>query len=120
MVTGVTPGDGGADAGGQEGPKRRTGARDQTHDEGTATQTSTVARLVVRDKDGGYVRKLRMPFRNHCLATILKDCFTNAQHRTLVCAMVSPAATDTEHTRRTLELVCGMRGKPDEVMRVTR
>ena len=82
--------------------------------------STVVSRLVVRDKAGGYVRKLRMPFRNHCLATILKDCFTNAQHRTLVCAMVSPAATDTEHTRRTLELVCGMRGKPDEVMRVTR
>ena len=85
-----------------------------------AGASTVVSRLVIRDKAGGYVRKLRMPFRNHCLATILKDCFTNAQHRTLVCAMVSPAATDTEHTRRTLELVCGMRGKPDEVMRVTR
>ena len=61
-----------------------------------------------------------MPFRSHALTTFLKDCFTNTRHRTVVLATVSPCPSDTEHTRRTLELVAAMRGTVDEVTRCTR
>jgi hypothetical protein len=58
-----------------------------------------VERVVVRDKFGGTVKALRMPFRNHTLTLYLKDAFTNPQHQTRVLACVSPTPTDVEHTR---------------------
>jgi len=75
-------------------------------------------RLVVRDKEGTQ-RALRMPYRQHKLTTLLKDCFLNPSHQTLVVATVSPTPTDVEHTRRSLEQVCMMRGRSEEIMRVT-
>ena len=53
-------------------------------------QKGFVERLVVRNKIGGTVKAVRMPFRSHQLTTYLKDCFTNRAHRTVVLAAVSP------------------------------
>lgn len=58
-----------------------------------------VERVVVRGKDGGHVKALRMPFRNHALTLYLKDAFTNPHHQTRVLACVSPTPADVEHTR---------------------
>ena len=74
-----------------------------------------VERLVVRDKQGGARRALRInQFRAHRLTTMLKDCFVNPDHATTVVATVSPTPTDVEHSRRTLEHVCAMRGAASE------
>lgn len=65
-------------------------------------------------------RSLHMPYRRHQLTLLLKDCFTNPDHRTAVVACCSPAARDVEHTVRTLNQVCQMRGAEDEVARTFR
>ena len=82
--------------------------------------SSAVERIVMRAKKGGKEKEMRMPFRNHQLTNFLKDCFLNNNHRTVVIAAASPLASDVEHTRRTLELVCSMRGASDAMLRVTR
>ena len=82
--------------------------------------SSAVERIVMRAKRGGKEKEMKMPFRNHQLTNFLKDCFLNSNHRTVVIAAVSPLASDVEHTRRTLELVCSMRGAQENMLRVTR
>lgn len=67
-----------------------------------AVRTGVVERVVVRDKDGGVVRDLRMPFRNSVLTTYLKDCFINPSHRTVVLCCASPAPNDGGGLERTL------------------
>lgn len=65
-------------------------------------------------------RALHMPYRRHQLTSLLKDCFVNQAHRTVVVACCSPAAGDVEHTWRTLQQVCQMRGSELDVCRETR
>jgi hypothetical protein len=65
-------------------------------------------------------KALHMPYRRHQLTLLLKDCFTNPCHRTLVVACCSPSATDVEHSVRTLQQVAQMRGAEDDVCRETR
>jgi kinesin family protein 2/24 len=43
-----------------------------------------------------------LPFRRSQLTRVLRDCFTNPAHRTVVIATVSPAATDVIHSMNTL------------------
>ena len=50
-------------------------------------------------------RSLHMPYRRHQLTVLLRDCFLNPEHRTMVVACVSPTATDVEHSWRTLQQV---------------
>ena len=47
----------------------------------------------------------RMPFRAHRLTQVLKACFTDPTHRTVLLATASPTATDVTHTRNTLDHV---------------
>ena len=47
----------------------------------------------------------RMPFRAHRLTQVLKGCFTDPTHRTVLLAMASPSPTDLIHTRNTLDHV---------------
>ena len=68
--------------------------------------------------EGG--RSLHMPYRRHQLTLLLKDCFLNPEHRTMVIACVSPTATDIEHSWRTLQQVSQMRGAEADVMRETK
>ena len=68
--------------------------------------------------EGG--KALHMPYRRHQLTLLLKDCFVNPSHRTVVMACVSPTATDVEHSVRTLSQVCQMRGAEEEVSRLVR
>eukprot|EP00966_Prymnesium_polylepis_P143118 3303285-Prymnesium_polylepis.1 len=65
-------------------------------------------------------KALHMPYRRHQLTLLLKDCFVNPAHRTAVLACCSPTATDVEHTVRTLNQVCQMRGAEEEVSRSVR
>lgn len=45
---------------------------------------------------------VRMPFRQSRLTRVLKHCFTDLEHKTVVIATVSPAAGDVIHTVNTL------------------
>ena len=49
-----------------------------------------------------------MPFRAHRLTQMLKDCFVDGTHRTLVIATASPSPTDLMHTMNTLDHVALM------------
>ena len=91
-----------------------------TENENSENDSSAVERIIVRAKKGGKEKEMRMPFRNHQLTNFLKDCFMNNNHRTVVIAAASPLSSDVEHTRRTLELVCSMRGAPESMLRITR
>lgn len=71
-------------------------------------------------KEASCARSLHMPYRRHQLTLLLKDCFVNPAHRTAVLACCSPSATDVEHTIRTLNQVCQMRGAEEEVSRQAR
>lgn len=71
-------------------------------------------------KEASCARSLHMPYRRHQLTLLLKDCFVNPAHRTAVLACCSPSATDMEHTIRTLNQVCQMRGAEEEVSRQAR
>ena len=79
-----------------------------------------VERLVVRDKQGARGARSACRSARHRLTTLLKDCFVNPDHATTVVATVSPTPTDVEHSRRTLEHVCAMRGAASETTRVLR
>lgn len=74
----------------------------------------------VSGQEAIHAKALHMPYRRHQLTLLLKDCFVNAAHRTAVLACCSPTATDVEHTVRTLNQVCQMRGAEDEISRVVR
>eukprot|EP00793_Prasinoderma_coloniale_P000137 PRCOL_00005645-RA len=50
----------------------------------------------------------RVPFRAHRLTQMLKDCFVDGTHRTLVIATASPSPTDLMHTMNTLDHVALM------------
>lgn len=71
-------------------------------------------------KEASNARSLHMPYRRHQLTLLLKDCFVNPEHRTAVLACCSPSATDVEHTVRTLNQVCQMRGADHQVSRQVR
>lgn len=49
--------------------------------------------------------KVRQPFRASRLTQVLKECFVEVSHRTVIIATVSPAATDVIHTVNTLRHV---------------
>jgi len=49
--------------------------------------------------------KVRQPFRASRLTQVLKECFVEDTHRTVVIATVSPTATDVIHTVNTLRHV---------------
>eukprot|EP00667_Euglena_gracilis_P005663 EG_transcript_5703 len=44
----------------------------------------------------------RVPYRASLLTRVLRDCFTDPKHRTVIIATVSPAATDLQHTVNTV------------------
>lgn len=48
---------------------------------------------------------VHIPFRNSVLTRVLRGCFTEAGHRTVLIATVSPTATDLHHTINTLDHV---------------
>ena len=87
-------------------------------DEGLKFDPKLPAALRNFAHEGG--RKLHMPYRRHQLTLLMKDCFVNPDHRTVVVACVSPTATDVEHSWRTLHQVCQMRGAEADVCRETR
>jgi len=45
----------------------------------------------------------KMPFRRSRLTRVLRDCFTDFAHKTVVIATISPTATDVIHSVSTLE-----------------
>lgn len=49
--------------------------------------------------------KVRAPYRTHMLTRILRSCFEEPSHRSVIIATVSPTPTDLEHTLNTLEHV---------------
>lgn len=47
--------------------------------------------------------KVRMPFRGSQLTQVMRECFTDVQHSTVVIATISPTADDVIHTNNTLK-----------------
>ena len=62
-----------------------------------------VAAKPARDKAPPHI-----PYRRSRLTQVLRKCFTDPAHRTVVIATVSPAATDLQHTINTANHVCLM------------
>ncbi|KAH8073701.1 hypothetical protein JL720_10769 [Aureococcus anophagefferens] len=69
-------------------------------------------------RESAHARKLRCPYRDTLLSKLLADMFLSPKHRVAVVSTLSPSATDVEHSRRTLETVCAMRGAAEMVQRV--
>jgi len=47
--------------------------------------------------------RVRLQVRAHVLTRVLRDCFYDKNHRTIVLACASPTSTDAEHTLNTLK-----------------
>lgn len=62
----------------------------------------------------------RVPFRQHRLTQLLKDCFLEAAHRTLIVATASPSPTDLIHTINTLDHVALMAAPLELLVDTTR
>mmetsp|Transcript_13506 Transcript_13506/g.24879 ORF Transcript_13506/g.24879 Transcript_13506/m.24879 type:complete len:707 (-) Transcript_13506:40-2160(-) len=58
-------------------------------------------------------------YRAHLLTRILRECFTDVNHRTTIFATVSPTTIDTMHTLNTLNHVAMMQVRPNKKERVT-
>lgn len=56
-------------------------------------------------------KRAKPPFRAHLLTRIIRECFTERNHRTSVIATISPATVDTMHTLNTLNHVVLMQAK---------
>eukprot|EP00466_Bigelowiella_natans_P009021 jgi/Bigna1/61476/fgenesh1_kg.22_\ len=52
-----------------------------------------------------------VPFHASSLTHLLRECFQDTSHKTVLLATISPTSTDVEHTRETLENVSSMMGK---------
>jgi hypothetical protein len=58
-----------------------------------------------RGKSGLKSARVRLQVRAHVLTRVLRDCFYDKAHRTIVLACASPTSTDAEHTLNTLSHV---------------
>jgi hypothetical protein len=54
------------------------------------------------------------PYRGHLLTRVLRECFVDNFHKTVVVACVSPATTDGIHTLNSLNHVAIMQMEPDK------
>jgi len=60
-------------------------------------------------------RQVHVPFRSARLTQLLRSCFTDESHQTVVIATLSPSPTDVEHTLNSLQHVGMMReGRPTD------
>ncbi|EGB09795.1 hypothetical protein AURANDRAFT_37059 [Aureococcus anophagefferens] len=92
------------------------------HARSAVLETVEINRTLSTLKDcfraSAHARKLRCPYRDTLLSKLLADMFLSPKHRVAVVSTLSPSATDVEHSRRTLETVCAMRGAAEMVQRV--
>jgi len=56
---------------------------------------------------------LHVPFRSSKLTHVLRDCFIDETHKTIVVGTLSPLADDVEHTLNTLQHLITLRGGSD-------
>jgi len=68
--------------------------------------TNTLPDITEVKSEGSFI-----PFHASSLTHVLRECFLDPSHKTVVVATISPTATDIEHTRDTLESVTFMMGK---------
>ena len=69
---------------------------------------------------GFHNKVVRVPFRASRLTQVLREAFTNPEHRTLVVATVSPTPTDMQHTLNSLDHIVLMAPPLAAAMRTTK
>eukprot|EP00792_Barthelona_sp_PAP020_P003892 TRINITY_DN1738_c0_g2_i1.p1 TRINITY_DN1738_c0_g2~~TRINITY_DN1738_c0_g2_i1.p1 ORF type:complete len:684 (-),score=122.72 TRINITY_DN1738_c0_g2_i1:76-2094(-) len=80
------------------------------HDKETARETALINSSLMVLKECIRTRaqnssSVRVPYRQSKLTMLLKHCFVTPNHKTIFLGMISPIASDTNHTNGTLEFI---------------